>query len=104
MTVTLFISILTFGSLVCSLITEAIKKSFQIAGKEVSANIIALIDAVVVGGLGTAAEYILMDIPWSVNNIICLLLMIVAVWIGAMVGYDKVIQTIEQLLRKGQKK
>lgn len=103
MTVTLFISILTFGSLICSLITEAIKKFFQNTGKEPSANIIALIDAIVVGGLGTAIEYMLLDIPWTINNIICLLLMIVAVWIGAMVGYDKVIQTIEQLIRKGKK-
>lgn len=104
MTVTLFISMFTFGSLVCSLITEAVKKAFQNAGKEASANIIALVDAVVVGGFGTAVAYMLMNIPWSINNIICLLLMVVAVWIGAMIGYDKVIQTIEQLARKEEKK
>ena len=97
MTVTLFISLFTFGSVLCGLVTEAIKAAYKNADKEYSANVIALIDALIVGGVGTATAYMLMDIPWTVNNIICLLLMIVAIWLGAMVGFDKVLQTIEQI-------
>lgn len=97
MTVTLFISLFTLGSMLCGLITEAVKTAYKNAGKEYSANVIALIDALVVGGLGTATAYMLLGIEWSVNNIICLVLMCVLIWLGAMVGFDKVLQTIGQI-------
>ena len=97
MTVTLFITILTLGAGVTSLLTEAIKKAYDNAQKEYSANLIALIDAVVVGMGGTAVSYMLLNIPWTVNNIICLVLMGVCVWIGSMIGYDKIVQLISQL-------
>ena len=42
----------------------------------------------------------LMDIPWTVNNIICLILMTVCVWIGSMIGYDKVAQLLKQIEEK----
>ena len=83
MTITMFISILTIGAAVTSLLTEAIKKAYQNADKDYSANVIALINAIVVGGGGTAVCYMLLNIPWTVNNIICLVLMAVAVWIGS---------------------
>ena len=97
MTVTLFITIVTLGAAVSSLLTEAIKKAYNNAGKEYSANVIALINAVVVGGIGTAVVYMLRGIPWTINNIICLILMILVVWIGSMIGYDKVIQLLKQI-------
>ena len=97
MTVTLFISLFSFGSLLCGLVTEAIKKAYQNAGREYSANIIAFVDALIVGGVGTATAYMLMGIPWTVNNIICLVLMCVVIWLGAMLGFDKVLQTISQI-------
>lgn len=97
MTVTLFITILTIGSMVSGLLTEAIKKAYKNANKEYSANVIALVDAVVIGIGGTASVYSLMGIAWSINNIICMLLMAVAVWIASMIGYDKVVQLIEQI-------
>lgn len=97
MTVTLFITIVTLGAAVSSLLTEAIKKAYNNADKEYSANVIALINAVVVGGIGTAVVYMLRGIPWTINNIICLILMILVVWIGSMIGYDKVIQLLKQI-------
>lgn len=97
MTITLFISLFTIGSLVCGIITEAIKKTYQNAQKEYSANVIALVDAIVVGGFGTMAAYMLIGIPWTTNNIICLLLMCVTIWLGATLGFDKVKQTLEQI-------
>ena len=97
MTVTLFISIFTAGAAASVLLTEAVKKAYANAGKQYSANVIALVDAFVIGGLGTAAAYMLTGIPWNVNNIICMILMIAAVWIASMVGYDKVLQLINQI-------
>ena len=97
MTITLFITMLTIGAGVTSLLTEAIKKAYSNAGKDYSANLVALINAIVVGCGGTAVLYMLRAIPWTVNNIICLVLMGVAVWIASMIGYDKVLQLLKQL-------
>lgn len=105
MTVTLMVfSMLFIGcSLAASLLTEAIKKWYENAKKDYSANAIALVNAIVVGGFGMAIAYTLLDIPWTVNNIICLGLMIVAIWVGAMVGYDKVVQMLKQLAELREK-
>lgn len=92
MTVTVFLTLFTMGSMVSSLLTEALKKAF----KNISTNIIALINAAIVGLFGTAAAYIMMDIEWNAQNIVCLFLMVACIWIGSMVSYDKVKQTIEQ--------
>lgn len=97
MTITLFVSILTIGAGLTALITEAIKKAYANAKKECSPNVIALVDALVVGCGGTSVTYMLLDIPWTVNNIICLVLMGICVWIGAMIGYDKIIQLVKQI-------
>lgn len=97
MTITLFITMLTIGAGVTSLLTEAIKKAYANAGKEYSANLVALVNAIVVGCGGTAVLYMLSAIPWTVNNVICLILMGIAVWIASMIGYDKVIQLLKQL-------
>jgi len=97
MTVTLFATILTIGAVANALLTEAIKKAYENAGKAYSPNMVALIDAAVIGGLGTAAVYMLLGVPWSVNNIICLCIMIAAVWVASMIGYDKVLQLAQQI-------
>lgn len=96
MTIEMFIAMLTIGGLISSLITQALKEAF----KNVSANILALIDSIAVGVLGMVVAYILMGIPFNLQNIICIPLMAVCIWIGSMIGYDKVIQTIAQI-KKG---
>lgn len=93
MNITLFLTLFTIGSMVSSLLTEALKKAFS----EMSANIVALIDAVVVGLAGTAMAYQLMGVEWNAQNIVCLILMCFCIWVGSMVGYDKVLQTIAQI-------
>lgn len=79
------------------LLTEAVKKAYQETETKYSANKIALINAAIVGGFGTASAYVLLDIAWTIQNIICLVLMIVLVWIGSMIGYDKIIQLLAQI-------
>lgn len=97
MTVTLFLSIITIGAGVSSLLTEAIKKLYSNAGKTYSANVIALVNALVIGCGGTAITYMLLGKEWSPNNIICLVIMGFCVWVGSMIGYDKIIQLIKQV-------
>ncbi len=97
MTITLFITILTIGAALTSLLTEAIKKAYANADKVCSPNIIALIDAIVIGCGGTAVTYMLLGIDWTVNNIICMILMGILVWVGSMIGFDKISQLIKQI-------
>lgn len=95
---TLFIALYTIlAGAVSSLITEAVKKWYSNANKPYSSNIIALVVSIISGGLGTSVYYILKGIPWNVNNIICVFLMIVAIWVTSMVGYDKVKQLLDQI-------
>ena len=95
MTIELFLFLFTIGSLISSLLTEAIKKTQT----DMSSNIIAFIDAIMVGCGGTCSAYAIMGIPFTAVNIICVVLMTFCVWVGSMVGYDKVMQTIAQLKR-----
>lgn len=96
MSVSLFVSIFVSGGLINILLTQAIKQFYYNRGSEASPNIIALIDALVIGGLGTGFVYMLLEIPWSVNNILCLIAMIILVWMGSMLGYSKIIETVRQ--------
>ena len=97
MTVNLFIILITLGAAISSLLTEAIKTAFSNAGKDCSPNMIALINSAIVGGIGTALSYVLIGIPFTMNNIICIPLMMLCIWIGSMVGYDKIIQLVNQI-------
>ena len=100
MTIQLFITLLVALCAVSGLLTEAIKKWFENKQKNPSANLIAVIDALVVGGGGMVAAYIWLSIPFVLPNIIAIAAMIFLVAIGSMVGYDKVIQLITQISSK----
>lgn len=93
MTIELFMFLFTIGSLASSLLTQALKK----AVKDLSSNITALISALVVGAGGTYLAYVFLEVPFDQKNILCLILMAMCVWVGSMIGYDKVLQTIAQL-------
>ena len=67
-----------------------------------SYNIIALVVALVIGGVGSAVYYQLNAIPFDVNNVIYMILMGLASGLCSMVSYDKLKQCIEQI--SGNKK
>lgn len=96
MTITLFLFLLTSFSIITGLAVEASK---QIIGDKYkySTNILAAIIAIIVGVIGTAIYYQFMDIAFTFNNIMSMFLMGIASAIGSMVGYDKIIQAINQL-------
>lgn len=96
MTLTLFMGLLLIFAVVVSLITEAVKKYLQDMKLNYSANLVVLIIAIIVGAGGTALVYMFRNIPFTTPNIVCMGLMAVAVWVGSMVGYDKIIQMLEQ--------
>lgn len=94
MTIQLFLAMFTIGAAISTILTEALKKAVS---QKFSSNLLALIVSLVVGLGGTSSYYYLMDIPFSGKNIVCMLLMTVSMWIGAMVGYDKIKQVIGQI-------
>lgn len=100
MTVTLFITLLTTFSFITGFAVEAVKKVLTDKKVSYSSNALACIVAGVVGVGGTAAYYALTNIGFTTGNVVCMVLMGVAVALGAMVGYDKVIQTIKQFKTK----
>lgn len=93
----LFIAILTVGSLLNALLTQAIKRFYYNAGKSPSPNAISAINAFICGGGLTITVYLISGIPFNALSILSIVWIIILSWIGAMIGYDKVIQTIKQL-------
>lgn len=97
MTIETFTSLLAVFAIITSLITEGVKNVLTSFNKKYPANIIVLCVSVLVGGIGTCLFYIWKDYAWTVKSIIWIFLMTGANWLGSMVGYDKVIQTITQI-------
>ena len=103
MTSNLFLMLAVICCAVSGLLTEAIKKWCENCGKTACPNLIALIDALIVGCGGTIVAYVFMGVSFTAANIICIPLMGMAVWIGSMVGYDKVTQLIGEILGRKTK-
>lgn len=101
MTFEIFIVLLAVFSVFTSLISEAVKLFLESLKVNYASNLVVLGASVFVGGIGTACAYLFMCIPWTTINIVCLLLMILANWLVAMLGYDKVVQAITQLKGTG---
>ena len=99
MTTTTFLMLLFAFSTISGLITEAIKKLIS-DKSNFSYNLLALIVALIVGGVGCGVYYQLNAIAFTVNNIIYMLLMGLASGLSATLGYDKLKQTIEQITNK----
>lgn len=97
MTVEVMLVLLTILSVVTSLVTEGIKKILNKKEKEYATNVVVWIVAAILGGGVTAVFYLTCGIPWTAVNVIYILVMIVASGLGAMIGYDKVIQTVTQV-------
>ena len=99
MTITTFLMLLSSFSVLSGLVTEGIKKLISDKAN-MSYNIIALVVALVIGGVGSAVYYQLNAIPFNLDNIIYLVLMGLASGLCSMVGFDKIKQAIEQITSK----
>ena len=97
MTTSIFLILLSSFSILTGLITEGIKKMSQDKAN-LSYNIIALIVALIVGAVGCCVYYQLNNIAFTTNNIIYIVLMGLSSGLVSMVGFDKVKQTIEQII------
>ena len=97
MTITVFLILLTVFSTATSLVTEGVKAFLNDAKIQYSSNMVVLIIALFVGVGGTAFYLLQSNIVFSALNCIYAVLMGVANWLGAMVGYDKVRQMLMQI-------
>ena len=94
-----FLILLSAFSVLSSLVTEGIKKIASDKAN-LSYNTVALIVALVIGGIGCGIYYQLNAIAFTTNNIIYIVLMGLASGLVSMVGFDKVKQAIEQIAAK----
>ena len=95
----MIILLLAAFSAATSLATEAFKLTFDDEKKyHYSTNIVVLIISIIVGCGGTAVYFIATGAKWDAMEIILVILMGPANWICATCGYDKVKQTIKQLI------
>lgn len=97
MTLQIFLMLLTIYATLTSLITQGVKQFLNGLQVKYASNIVALVVAVIVGAGGTAIYYIANGVEWTLLNVICIVLMALFNWLGAMLGYDKVKQAITQI-------
>ncbi len=95
----LFLVMFGACSLITGLVTEAEKKLV----KDFSANLLALITGAVVALAVTVVTFIFKEIPYNTINVTYMVTLVFASGLGAMLGYDKVMQTIKQILRGDDK-
>ena len=96
MTVETFLTLLLACSVVTSLVTEAVKKLLDSIHVKYVTNVVVLFVSIIVGG-AIAGIYCTMVETVLFNNLfIFISVVIVANWLVAMLGYDKIVQTITQ--------
>lgn len=83
-------------STLISLATEAVKKALTERGKPYHANTLTAIVAFVVS-LATGIGYaVATNIGFTASTVVSIVAFVFMSWLCAMVGYDKVMQTIAQ--------
>lgn len=97
MNVTTFLFLLTAFATITSLVTEAVKDFLDSLKIKYATNIVVLFIALLIGGVGTSGYYLVAGIEFNSITIMYIITLGITNWIGAMVGYDKVKQAIEQL-------
>lgn len=100
MNLSVFLMLLLIVSTFTGLVTEAVKKCLQEMGKTYYAN--ALAGCISVGlAIAVGAAYIILTgAAVNAQMAVYLIALLFLSWLAAMVGYDKVIQTIAQIRSK----
>lgn len=101
MSVEIFMMGLLLISALTGLATEALKKLLTEYKKTYHSNMLAGCVALAVSVMVGAAYIIMTSAVWNAKMAVCLIALMLLSWLCAMVGYDKVIQTITQLKKEG---
>ena len=100
MNLELFLLGLMIVSIFTGLFTEAIKKTLDEFGKTYHSNFLAGIVAVVLSDLVGIGYAIATETQINEKMAVYLIALVLLSWLSAMIGYDKVLQAIEQFRRK----
>lgn len=100
MTGDVFLLLVSVFSAVTGLVTQAVKTFLDKQNVQYVTDLVVLFVAAVVGGCGTLVYYMINDVPCTGNNIAFIFLMVIANCIGAMVGYDKIVEMVGQFKKK----
>lgn len=84
------------SSAITGLVTEAVKKILAEHNKSYKANTLAGLSSTVVSGAICAGYILVTNAEFTAQIAVCVVAQIFMSWLCAMVGYDKVIQTISQ--------
>ena len=91
-----FILGMLVSSTLTGLATEGVKTVLTEKNKTYYANTLAGIVSLVVSALLGVGYVLLMGISFTTQIVVCLIALVLMSWLCAMVGYDKVIQSISQ--------
>ena len=92
-----FLMLLIGVSVFTALVTEAIKKIMDEAGKVYKSNILAGVVSVVLSVLSGTGYIIMTEAQINAKMEVILIALVLLSWLCAMVGYDKVMQAITQI-------
>ena len=104
MTLEIFLFLLLAISILTGLVTEAIKLMLELHEKTFSSNVIAGATAVILSVGIDAAYIILTEATINAKLAVYLIALMMLSWLTAMLGYDKVAQTILQIVNAAPKK
>lgn len=91
------LALVTAFSIVTSVVTQFVKVVLDTFRAKYASNVVVLIVAAVVGTGGTMLYYVNHQIPLNALTSVYLAIMCLINCMGAMLGYDKVKQMLEQL-------
>ena len=99
MNMNVFLVLLSAFAALSALVTEGVKNLISDKAN-LPYNITALVTALIIGSAGTAVYNRLTGIPLTADHIIDMILMGLASGLASMVGFDKIKQTVEQIISK----
>lgn len=92
-----FLMLLIGVSVFTALVTEAIKKIMDEAGKTYKSNILAGVVSVALSIAAGAGYIVMAEAQINAKMAVILIALVLLSWLCAMVGYDKVMQAITQI-------
>ena len=99
----IFAFLLLLVSLLTGLVTEAIKNMEAERGQKTHPNTTAGIVALILSAVVGVGWAFYTGATWTVQLGLALVALVFLSWLCAMVGYDKVVQTLAQLRTGGKK-
>lgn len=97
MNLEMFLLVLLVISSMTGLVTEGMKVLLTEWGRKYRPNTLAGVVSIILSMLTCVAYTILCDIPVDAKLIVYFIALVIMSWLSAMLGYDKVVQTITQI-------